>query len=155
MAEPSENPNPWGDLLTPCDLWALPTPRHSRWFTQLDWYLNWQMCKGLAYPGLHLPDETHQVATEYGVALQDRPHNPQAPLLVAPAGRVPAARCVVIDGAADPQGWLRAIAQVATSLQASSVRVFLPQGLTPAAAEKMWPSTQHNVSFTSDLESTT
>lgn len=138
----------------------LPTPRHSRWFTHWDWYLNWQMCKGLGYGGLHLPPETHRVAEEYGVGV---PRTASArggtvpPLLIASQGRLPAAQCLVLDGADDLKSWLASARRLADDLRAADVRVYLPEDSTVKEAEKLWksaagPDTPCTVHFTRDLE---
>ncbi|NJL25506.1 MAG: hypothetical protein HC902_10270 [Calothrix sp. SM1_5_4] len=63
------------ELTASCDLWVLPSPRYSHWLSRLDWYLNWQICKGLAYGGLHLPAELYRISEEYGVAVPSRPNH--------------------------------------------------------------------------------
>lgn len=143
-------------LATPCDLWVLPTPRYSRWFTRLDWYLNWQMCKGLAYGGLHLPAETYQTAEENGVPILPCLENINtSPLLVSSQGLIPANGCLVLEGADDPKKWLARIAQLAVQLSAKKLHVFLPTGVTISQAEKWWagkPSeNKHHIQFSADL----
>lgn len=139
-------------MATPCDLWILPTPRNSRWFTHLDWYLNWQMCKGLAYGGLHLPPETYRVAEEYGVSVTDRDTAGEAPLLLSVEGRIPAYRCLVIDYDEGLRAWLDQAGRLAKGLQAREVRVFLPTGHRPSEAKKSWKTTGIDVQFLPDLE---
>lgn len=139
-------------MVAPCDLWVVPTPRFSRWFTHLDWYFNWQMCKGLAYAGLHLPAETYRVAEEYGVPVRERKAG--GPLLISCEGKVPARKCLVLDGAGTLSKWVTEIREAAESLQAKEVRVFLPSGATIKDAEKVWKNSDINVHFTPDLEPT-
>lgn len=143
------------DVFNPVDLWVLPTPSFSRWFSQLDWYLNWQMCKGMAYGGLHLPSETHRLAEEYGFAVKAEASSKgglQPPLLIAPSGRVPTKRCLVLDGADDPKSWLATISQHVSQLKSQEIRVFLPKGFNKTSAEKIWKAHDCKAHFTEDLE---
>lgn len=142
-------------MTAPSDLWVLPPPRFSRWFSHLDWYFNWQMCKGLAYAGLHLPSETYRVAEEYGVPVADSRGNGEGALLISCAGRAPAGRCLVLDGAGDLKSWLARIKDVAAGLNARQVRVFLPTGATLKETEKHWKKSDIEVQFSPDLETTT
>lgn len=141
-------------MVAPCDLWVLPTPRFSRWFTHLDWYFNWQMCKGLAYGGLHLPAETYRVAEEFGVPVSERSES-EKPLLISCAGKVPAKSCLVLDSKGGLKEWLSEIKTLATTLKVSDVRVFLPTGTSVKDAEKIWKQTDFTVHFSPDLEPTT
>ena len=136
------------------DLWIFPAPRASRWFARLDWYLNWQMCKGISYAGLHLPDETYRVAEAHGLPLEvEALVSP--PLLVLPGPRVPTKKCLVLDpGEADLEAWFRVMIDHARALRARSARVFLPTGRTLAEAESAWSrvSADVDVSFAVDLD---
>lgn len=135
---------------TPFDLWVLPTPRQSRWFSQLDWYLNWQMCKGLAYAGLHLPAETYRVAEEYGVPVFPRDARTSSLLLVASRGRVPSERCLVLECEDSLKDWLQTIRGHVERLGVTNVRVFLPTGMSVKDAQKSWKGAD-TVSFVADL----
>jgi hypothetical protein len=141
-------------LAHPCDLWVVPHPDLSRWFARLDWYLNWQMCRGLAYVGLHLPMETLSVAEEHGLTVPVV-HNSKS-LLIGHCERVPAKMCLVLDGADQLREWLGRIAEQAAGLKVSSLHVFLPTGASMDAALSIWQDLGRDISaiFTSDLEST-
>jgi hypothetical protein len=139
-------------MVAPCDLWVLPSPRVSRWFTYLDWYLNWQMCKGLAYSGLHLPAETYRVAEEYGVPMSERGADESAPLLIASEGRVPAKKCLVLDSSGGMKEWLAKIRKVASQLGVTTVRIFLPSGADESEAKKHWKDNDITAVFHPDLE---
>ncbi len=143
------------EAFAPVDLWALPTPGFSRWFTRLDWYMNWQMSKGLAYGGLHLPAETYRIAEQYDVSVP-KAATPSAsatlaPLLIDPFGRVPARRCLVVDGAGSLKVWLGEIAELSQRLQALEIRIFLPKEATLPDAEKAWRNYSIQAHFTTDL----
>ena len=136
------------------DLWIFPAPRASRWFARLDWYLDWQMCKGLSYGGLHLPEETYRVAEAHGQELNFTPLD-QPPLLVLPGSRVPAKKCLVLDDQDAPlETWFAAVAAQAERLKARTARIFLPTGRTLTEAEAAWDRVRAplEVSFALDLE---
>lgn len=141
-------------IKTPCDLWVLPAPRQSHWFRRLDWYLNWQMCKGLAYSGLHLPSEIYRVAEEHAQPLPRRTsgHKGETPLLVAADGRLPTRMCLVCPLASSLSEWLANVAEQLNGLKVERVRVFLPEGAKAGEAAKIWKSkSNHKVEFTMDL----
>jgi hypothetical protein len=136
------------------DLWIFPAPRASRWFARLDWYLNWQMCKGVSYAGLHLPEETYRVAETHGHALRVE-NLDQPPLLVLPGARVPTKKCLVLDDFDAPlETWFGALAAHALSLRARTARIFLPTGRSLAEAEAAWARIHSDldVSFATDLD---
>ena len=146
------NQSQWESILTPCDLWVMPTPRDSRWFARMDWYLNFQMCKGLAYGGLHLPAETYAVAQEHGLPVLSREEHSHTPLLIAPSGRLPTERCVVIERTGELKEWLEKIHKLASGLKIKSLRIFLPKDCELTMAQKLWPESDEKVFFTTDLE---
>ena len=141
----------FASALKPVDLWALPTPDHSRWFARLDWYLNWRMCQGLAYSGLSLSPEIRQVAELHEVPIATLDKTPGC-LLVATNDRLPTPRCMVVSGARSPETWLQEIASRAGSLQLSSLSIFLPTHVDHEFALKHWPASPHlQVHFVPDL----
>lgn len=150
MADSDKSLHP---LATPCDLWVLPPPRVSLWFARVDWYLNWQLSKGLAYAGLHLPIETHHLAEEYEVPLATAAvENP--PLLVLSHGRIPADKCVVVDMTGKNKSWLEQVHQVAEGLQVKNLHIFLPAKLDKEEAKEVWSSqfASRKARFSTDSE---
>lgn len=133
------------------DLWIFPTPRASRWFARMDWYLNWQMCKGLAYAGLHLPADTLRVAGQHGVPVtQDVP---PGPLLIIPGARVPTKKCLVLDDREEAlDGWLARAAEHARRLTAETARVFLPAGASVETAEATWTKLGRPLAFQFEVD---
>jgi hypothetical protein len=121
-----------------CDLWVLPAPNQSNWFARVDWYLNWQLCKGLAHAGISLPIQIYKLAEENAVKLDtDRPGS-DAPLMVLSLGRVPAEKCVVLAFGKSLSDWIENLHLMAGRLQVKNVRVFLPIGHTSEQAIKVW-----------------
>lgn len=137
-----------------CDLWVLPPPRLSAWFPKIDWYLNWQMSKGLAYAGLHLPNETHRLAEEFDITLPEPINDPPPPLLILNHGRIPAPKCVVLDVNSRLKGWLERVYEVSENLQAKSIHVFLPTKFEVSEAKEIWSDRfkDRKAKFSSDEE---
>lgn len=109
------------------------------------------MCKGLAYGGLHLSAEVHRLVEEYGVespATNSRP----SPLLISGVNKIPAAKCLVLDNVTPIHGWIERARQIATGLNARTIRVFLPRDSDPREAERAWPADQVDRLFIPDLE---
>lgn len=142
------------DLSDPSDLWVLPTPNHSNWFSHVDWYLNWQLCKGLAYSGLSLPTQVYRVAEENELQVGSFKTDDGSPLLVLSQGRIPASSCVVLDFEKALKEWVGRAHSVAQKLGAKKVHVFLPVAQSREQAEKLWKSLTDDiqVEFSSDEE---
>ncbi len=122
---------------SPCDLWVLPPPRASAWFAHVDWYLNWQLSKGLAYSGLNLPHEVGRMAEILEVEVPTIQISEQPNLLVLSQGRIPSKKCVVIDDTKNfDRDWVRQVVEVAKELDAKRVHVFLPAKLSVNEAKK-------------------
>jgi hypothetical protein len=151
----SKNP-----LLTPApasayDLWVIPTAEHSQWFAKLDWYLNWQMTKGLSYQRQKPSLELLRVMEMSDIAFGAHPEFGNTPLMVAANGRLETDRCVVIDYADDIKAWLGKAADVTKNLQAAKVRVYLPKGAAQSAARDHWKKLSDiEIEFSTDEDAT-
>ncbi len=139
----------------PCGLWVLPPPRLSAWFPLVDWYLNWQMSKGIAYSGIHLPNEVLRLAEDYEVELPViKPTHQPAPLLVLAKGRLPTDKCVVLDFLDDEKQWLKHAHEISLNLDVKNVHVFLPNKVAKEQAIKIWGASfaKRECRFSSDTE---
>ena len=141
-------------MLPESDLWVVPPSNHSAWFARLDWYLNWQMCKGLAHPPFRPGAEVESLANEYDIPIPYAQIADPGPLLISTSGLVPAAKCVVLPYAGDLGAWLKQTASLASGLGVASVAVFLPLKQTVEAARPVWSACGSNieVSFIMDQE---
>lgn len=133
-----KNPQPSPTLVADYDLWVLPQAAHSRWFSRIDWYLNWQMTKGLAHQPLKASVELLRVMEETGVQFTAEFVTNATPLMVASLGRVNASQCVVIDFEDKLKPWLGKIHQLSSGLKPKRMRVFLPQGCDSKPAQEIW-----------------
>lgn len=144
--------DPAHPLVQPADLWILPVPRKSAWFSVIDWYLNWQMCRALGHVGFQLPHETKSLAEEFDIEIPEAIKTSGLPLMVITGGRVPSPKCLVLD-VADDRKWLEAGADYARELNAGRVRVFLPESFSRENARKAWPKEfKGQIEFTTDQE---
>src|SRR5882757_1653589 len=105
-------------LTAECDLWVLPPPSHSRWFAPIDWYLNWQLCKGLAHTPTKAPIELFRILEDSGLNIIMDPPLEDPPLMVASVGRLPASKCVVLPYRG-LKTWIKNVHNLAKGLQAT------------------------------------
>jgi|GEM_PF-3639612 len=121
------------------DLWFVPPSSHSAWFSRLDWYLNWQMCKGLSHRNAPPPAEIFRLAEEHGLKVEnsglDLDH---APLMISGQGLIPAQACVVLGFRGELKEWLTQVKTIAFQLQAPHARVYLPTGAERSKAVSLW-----------------
>lgn len=125
-------------LSRPSDLWIVPSPERSQWFAHIDWYLNFQMCKGRHHTRVKPSPELFHILEEGGLEYQETPAVNKAPLLVISGGRIPTEKCLLIDGDEPMKEWLKTAEQVAHKLKAKHVHVFLPQGFERRDVESHW-----------------
>lgn len=138
------------------DLWVLPPPRLSGWFPRVDWYLNWQLSKGLAYSGLHLPNETLSLMEEYEKPLTPVSEpDPGRPLLVLSQHRLPARKCVVVESGGGLKAWLERVHQIALDLGSQKAHVFLPAKASLEDAKSVWGNRPVAATFSIDEDSHT
>ena len=137
------------------DLWVLPSPSVSRWFANIDWYLNWQLCKGLKFEPTKASVELFRVMEEGDFIFRESPHAKSSPLLTLAQGRIPAERCLVIEAPSELEGWLRTVHANVDKLRAANVRIFLPKGVAIDKARSTWTTFKPeitSVEFTLDSE---
>ncbi len=121
------------------DLWFVPPAQHSAWFTRLDWYLNWQMCKGLQHRVAPPAAELFRLAEEYNVKIGNQGlDSDHAPLLVSGQGLIPARACVVLNFTGELKSWLASAKALAFQMQAEHARIHLPRGAEKAQAVGIW-----------------
>jgi hypothetical protein len=153
----SKNPQSLEVAVSDYDLWVLPNPTHSQTFARVDWYLNWQMSKGLAHQRLKPSVELHRVMEEAGLTFTPQPELSGAPMMVASFGKVASSRCVVMEFTKDLSPWLKSIHQLAAGLHAKRMRVYLPTGQTADVAETHWKKLSPlplEIEFSTDEETT-
>ena len=141
-------------MLPKTDLWIVPPSHHSAWFAQLDWYLNWQMCKGLTHKPAVPDAQVYRLAEAYDVKVDSSKLTKEAPLLIACRDLAPAAQCLVLPYTGDLKQWLVEAKTIAFKMKCESVQVFLPAGVSSDKAEKAWIGLngECRAEFTNDFE---
>jgi hypothetical protein len=142
------------------ELWVLPPPNRSSWFAKIDWYLNWQLCKGLTHEKRRPAVELLRVNEDNEIPWFEPPTFPKAPLLVATRGRIPADGCMVLETGHSLKAWLTEVRRINEQLRGKSLRVFLPPDYEPKEAADVWRGFSHTTSdckveFTADEEAKT
>lgn len=140
------------------DLWVIPPPLRSSWFAKIDWYLNWQLCKGLAHGTRRAPVEILRVTEEHGLPWYPPPVADPNPLMVLSKGRLPAIRCLVLEPGNSIKTWLTQVRFLAQQMNLHTLRVYLPTGTTITEANEVWrsfSSSDLNIEFTADEDAST
>jgi hypothetical protein len=121
------------------DLWIIPPATHSAWFSRLDWYLNWQMCKGLSHRNAPPHAEVFRLAGEHGLTIDaPLPGLGEAPLMISGQRLLPTKACVVLDYTGDLKTWLSEAKSITSQMQIKNSRVYLPAGASVAKAVEIW-----------------
>ena len=143
-------------MFSKTDLWVVPQASQSAWLGRLDWYLNWQLCKGSAHVPQRPSAEMLRLAKAYDIPIPDLEVTEVAPLMVACEDLVPARTCLLMPYSGQLKVWLKQISTIANGLGVRSLDVFLPTGTTVANAEKAWSSldAQQEAQFIADYEET-
>lgn len=141
-------------MFSPTDLWIVPPPNHSAWFSRLDWYLNWQMIKGTSHRSMPPAAELFRLLHENGMEMDVMPSNENAPLLISARGLTPASQCLVLPMRGDLKEWIEEAKDIAVKLQCESAQVFLPAGADEEKAEKIWAKLEGKCAaqFTTDIQ---
>lgn len=119
-------------------LWVLPPPGKSAWFAKIDWYLNWQLTRGLVHEPRRPSAELMRLTRDLDLPAPTATDWTQAPLMVSAHGRLDAEQCVVLAMQGSLHEWLRQIHTVATRLGVQKLRVFLPTGMDRSDALDFW-----------------
>jgi hypothetical protein len=153
MASASAYRHPALFPLSSSDLWVIPPAEQSRWFSHIDWYLNWQLCRGLAREKLKPSVELFRVLEETGIRYVEQEVEKSSPLMVAAEGRLPAALCVVVAREKTLKSWLSSVRKMSAKLNARSLRIFLPTGAKHDEAVEIWRSfSAHDIEIEFSLD---
>lgn len=137
-------------------LWVLPPPNHSAWFAKIDWYLNWQMTRGLTHEPRQPSAALIRLARDHGLPDPVVGNTSPVPLMVSARGRLNAEQCVVMGAPENLADWLKRIHALIQTLNQSSARVHLPSGATRQKAHELWKNLSKqgffNVEFIDDEE---
>ncbi len=133
------------------ELWVFPTPKHSTWFAKMDWYLNWQMTRGLSHEARRASAELLRLVNEHGLPTPAVTAPSSTPLLISSQGRVDAEQCLVLDFHQSLPQWLDEAHQLAQKLGQTNLRVFLPAEAMQREAIDLWKKLAKNSNLTADF----
>lgn len=118
-------------------LWILPTPQKSAFAAEVDWYLNFQIAQAKKRELTPLTPELLRIAKEHEIPIAERPDVRGQPLLIASSFQLPADQVIEIDAESSNE-WTKKTLSVWKDLGSPTLRVFLPQGMTPDQFKKGW-----------------
>jgi hypothetical protein len=121
------------------ELWIVPGFEYCHLTRQIDWYLNFQLGRGLPHRPPPLSKELTDVARKWDFDPPEFKIDPQAPLMIASRDLLPNDKTILIPYEEPVKTWAQAIYKIWVDLQKPSLRVFLPDGVPPASFEASWP----------------
>lgn len=107
------------------DLWIMAIPSDSHWSRQVDWYLNFQISRGLQTKIPERSMNLEKLLHDVQWTLPESFIAKENPLLIAAAGRLPA-RWVLLPQTFDVS---LSFLEKASQLQPGTVRLFLPPSI--------------------------
>lgn len=133
------------------DLWIVPDLERSHWTQQLDWYLNFQICKASRHVRPRLPDFVESVIAQTELVLTKLPQtSPQ--LMIASENLLPNRWIIVMPWSEDLKAWTSESFKAWQQLKQPTLRVFLPPGQSTGAFQSMWESHHTSQDFTVVLD---
>src|SRR5690606_3603024 len=137
-----------GALSPGSQLWLLPTSTaHSRWLSQVDWYLNFQWSRAAHHKPQTLPEEMLEQAQTLGFEIYYTPPAPTDHLMVLSKRLLPNEQTVFVDSA-DTVKWLKEGHKIWESLGKPTVRLFLPKGAPMAKVQSVFAEATTQKSIT-------
>lgn len=133
------------------DLWILPPQKSSRWFTRIDWYLNFQLIKASRHHTANITSELKELTTECELPEVKIVINDHRQMVYSPK-LLPNKWVVVIEESQDFHKWIKEIYLVWKNLNESSLRVFLPPDKSMADFNKNWLMHSRNEEITVVLD---
>jgi hypothetical protein len=141
-----------GALSPGSQLWLLPTSTaHSRWLSQVDWYLNFQWSRAAHHKPQTLSEEMVRQAKTLGFEIYYNPPEPTDHLMVLSKRLLPNDQTVFVDST-DPVKWLKEGQKVWNDLGKPTVRLFLPKGTPMAKVQTVFAEAMANKSITVVLD---
>lgn len=117
----------------------IPPLDKSAWSTRIDWYLGFQLRRGVPHKRFEFSNDIRQLMESYEAPLPRIPRLDSAPLMVASETRLPNHQTVLIPEADSTQEWAKSCHRIWRGLGRPPTRVFLPKGVTRDQFERAWP----------------
>jgi hypothetical protein len=118
------------------DLWVLPAGRPTPLLRKVDWYLNFQIARAHQHAKTEIAPHLKTILNDNSLPDFGSPSG-DLPLLIPSSRHFPTKMVVEVpmQPAAD---WVQQVLQIWTQLDRPPLRVFLPEGMTPAEYERHW-----------------
>ncbi len=129
--------NQLSSLSAGADLWICPDPLNSRWSAKIDWHLNHQIQKGLAYKTQPMGAEVKGLLYESQMSWSDIQAASDS-LMIASSFQLPARWTLVLPWNGQLQKWVQLVFQHWKKLGQPQFRIFLPQNLATADFIREW-----------------
>jgi hypothetical protein len=120
------------------DLWIVAHLELSHWTAELDWYLNFQLCKASRHQSAKTMGFLNEVTQMTELDKFELPSLNNAPLMIPSEMLLPNKWVVVMPGTTNFESWIKDIFKVWSDLNRPSLRVFLPPGLSSGAFQQAW-----------------
>lgn len=133
-------------------LWILPPPSESAWSTRIDWYLGFQLRRGLPHRRFDFSSDMRQLMEAYEETLPKIPRTDESPLMIASENLLPNHQTVMIpQTATENKEWVTTCHRVWKGLGSPATRIFLPKSISRPDFEKAWPKS-HSCSSEDTIE---
>lgn len=110
-------------------LWVLPQPEKCSWSRKLDWYLNFQFTRSSFHQKPQLEAAFDEILRENELSPPTLAARTTAPLMVSTRSIMPLTQVVLLPFESSLKQWLDSVANIASGLQQTHVRLFLPSGI--------------------------
>lgn len=128
--------------------WFLPQEKCDYWIHKINWYLNFQITKSKHHTPSDLSPHLKKILKENEIEISPLKGDFQTTLF-SPNHQLPCKGVIQVTN----QDFTQKIGQVSLSLQASSIRVFLPEDLSETDFHKEWSLPHVEVSLVSPKSS--
>lgn len=124
-------------------LWILPSLTESGWSTRIDWYLGFQLRRGLPHRRFDFSSDMRQLMEAYEETLPKIPRTEELPLMIASENLLPNHQTVLIPSKpTDGAEWVKSCKRVWKGLGSPITRIFLPKSISGTEFEKTWGKSQ-------------
>ncbi len=128
---------------TGANLWVLPDTVNSQWSRRIDWHLGFLITRAQHHKKIEMGTGLKEILTHCQIENQDFTQSDNAPLLVSSQTHLPNQMTVCIQYS-KAKDWIQKAALIWKNLNYPSLRIFLPEGISPEDLMKDWPNPGFN-----------
>lgn len=123
-------------------MWVLPSPLNSLWSRKIDWYMNFQITRGLQHQSGSRSKHLEEILSRVAWKLPGEFNTEQDPLLIAVGPRLPCTWLLILeDFVADKKSFGRALpvlSKVWSDLKEPRLRLFAPLDFSKEMMVDLW-----------------